>query len=327
MSFRLLFGGLAALAVVAVASLTYSYFALRQNYTAEGPLVVPVTVDITPGMTLSKAAQQLESAGVLRSAWELRAQARLFAPSEPIKAGEYDFTPGASPQSVLLRLQSGDVVLHRLTIPEGTPAVLVHEMLLAEDKLNGDIPVPAEGSVLPETYRFQRGQERKVVLEGMQQAMRDLIGELWPQRAAGLPLKTPREAIILASVVEKEAGNPDEYGQIAGVFVNRLRLGMRLEADPTVIYPVTKGKPLRRRIRLSELRAENDYNTYTRDGLPAGPIAMPGRGAIEAVLNPAKTDAIFFVADGSGGHVFARTLAEHERNVANWRQLRREREF
>jgi UPF0755 protein len=205
------------------------------------------------------------------------------------------------------------------------PSILVHERLMAEPLLTGTVPVPEEGSVLPDTYAFERGEPRTAVLKRMQDAMTKTLAEKWAARKSTTVVKSPREAIILAAIVEKETAKPSERRLIAGVYSNRLRIGMKLDADPTVIYPVTKGKPLGRRIRRSELNADNGYNTYARPGLPIGPIANPGRDSIAAVLDPEKTDALFFVADGTGGHVFANTLAEHNANVVKWRAIRRAR--
>jgi UPF0755 protein len=205
------------------------------------------------------------------------------------------------------------------------PSILVYEKLMANKLLTGPIPVPAEGSVLPDSYSYTRGEPRAAVLKRMRAAMDKTLAKLWAQRKPTTVARTPEEAVTLASIVEKETGVPAERRMIAGVYSNRLRIGMPLQADPTVIYPVTKGKPLGRRILQSELRADNPYNTYTRPGLPEGPIANPGRASIEAVLDPAPTKAIYFVANGKGGHVFADTLAEHNANVAKWYALRRAR--
>jgi UPF0755 protein len=196
---------------------------------------------------------------------------------------------------------------------------------MAEPLLTGAIPVPEEGSVLPESYDFERGESRAAVLSRMRKAMDKTLTELWAGRAPGIAVKTPREAVILASIVEKETGVSAERRMVAGLYSNRVRQGMPLQADPTIIYPITKGKPLGRRIRQSEIRAVKGYNTYTPVGLPEGPITNPGRASIEAVLNPAKTEALYMVADGKGGHVFAATLAEHNENVARWFAIRRSR--
>jgi UPF0755 protein len=205
------------------------------------------------------------------------------------------------------------------------PSILVYERLMSIPHLKGIIPVPEEGSVLPDSYSYQRGETRAAVLKRMQEAMTRELDALWAKRQPHAAVDTKEEAIILASIVEKETAKPAERRMVAGVYTNRLKLGMPLQADPTVIYPVTKGKPLRRRILQSELDAENGYNTYSMAGLPEGPIANPGRRSIAAVLNPAKTEALYFVADGTGGHIFANTLAEHNANVAKWYAIRRER--
>ena len=191
--------------------------------------------------------------------------------------------------------------------------------------LTGTVAVPEEGSVLPDSYAYQRGESRAAVLARMQATMTKTLDKLWAARKPGLPVATRSEAIILASIVEKETGKPSERRMVAGVYANRLRQGMPLQADPTVIYPITQGRPLGRRILRSELRADNGYNTYAVAGLPRGPIANPGRESIAAVLDPAPTDALYFVADGTGGHVFAATLAEHEANRRKWYEIRRDR--
>ena len=196
---------------------------------------------------------------------------------------------------------------------------------MAEELLSGDVAVPPEGSILPDTYDFERGENRKAVVERMQAAMDTALAEEWAKRAPGIAVDTMRDALILASIVEKETGKPSERRMIAGLYSNRVKTGMLLQADPTIIYPVTKGKPLGRRIRQSEIAAVNGYNTYTRVGLPEGPITNPGRESIAAVLNPEKTSALFMVADGTGGHWFADTLEEHNANVAKWYAIRRER--
>jgi UPF0755 protein len=242
-----------------------------------------------------------------------------------VQAGRYAIPPGAAWGDILKTLQSGAVERQAITIPEGLPSVLVAERLMAEKSLTGPVAVPAEGSVLPETYEIEPGEPRAKVLARMQAAMTATLDELWKGRAPTAVVKTPAEAVILASIVEKETGKASERRMVAGVYSNRLRQGMKLDADPTVVYPVTKGRPLGRRIRRSELNADTGYNTYLKPGLPKGPIANPGRASIAAVLDPEQTDALFFVADGSGGHAFADTLAEHNANVAKWYALRRQR--
>lgn len=298
---------------------------LRLLWSVPGPLDAAVSVQIPRGASLARAAQVLEQQGAIASAGRFRLLARLFGSDDPIRAGEFALPAHASNATVLDILQHASPIQHRITIAEGVPSVLVHEKLMAEPLLTGSIAVPREGSVLPDTYAFERGEPRSAVLARMQAAMTRALDAEWARRKPLAAVKSKDEAIILASIVEKETGKPSERRMVAGVYSNRLRIGMPLQADPTVIYPVTKGKPLGRRIRMSELRADNGYNTYARVGLPQGPIANPGRASIAAVLDPLPTDNLFFVADGSGGHVFARTLAEHNANVAKWRALRRAR--
>jgi UPF0755 protein len=209
-----------------------------------------------------------------------------------------------------------------VTIPEGITSDMVMDILNKEPALTGEAPTPPEGAVLPETYDFQRGEDRAAVLQRMMDARDRLLATLWAKRSPGLPIRTPEEAVILASIVEKETGVARERPQVASVFVNRLLKGMRLESDPTIIYGITKGRPLGRRILLSELQAPTPYNTYAINGLPPTPIANPGRASLAAVLDPPSTDYISFVADGSGGHAFAATYEEHQRNVEAWRAWR-----
>jgi UPF0755 protein len=220
-------------------------------------------------------------------------------------------------------LQSGHTVQRMITIPEGMPSIEVFERLAGEKLLTGKLPIPPEGSVLPGTYSFQRGEPRRNVLKRMQDAMTQTLNQLWMTRKANSVVNSKLEALTLASIVEKETGVPEERPMVAGVYSNRLRTGMRLQADPTIIYPMTKGKPLGRRIKLSEVRAKNDYNTYSMTGLPVGPITNPGRASIAAVLAPANTQALYFVADGKGGHVFANDLKDHNANVQRYYNLRK----
>jgi UPF0755 protein len=226
---------------------------------------------------------------------------------------------------VLDLLQHGRPLLRLITITEGMPSVIVQEKLAASPYLSGPTPPLPEGSLLPDSYSFERNEPRAAVAKRMQAAMAKTLAQLWPKRSSDCPVATPEQAITLASIVEKETGKASERPQIAGVYCNRLKIGMKLDADPTVIYPVTKGKPLGRRILKSELEADNGYNTYKRAGLPDGPIANPGKASIAAVLHPAATKSLYFVADGTGGHVFADTLEQHNANVAKWYALRRQR--
>ena len=291
-----------------------------------GPTSQPTSLIVEQGSSVARVARQLEEAGAIRgSSTTFRAFARLLGAHAPIQAGEFQLRPRMSPAAILTHLQYGRPVQRLVTIPEGMPSVLVHERLMKVPYLTGEIEVPVEGSVLPDSYNYQRGESREAVLERMQKAMRDTLADLWPKRSPTSVVVSPEAAVILASIVEKETGKPSERRMVAGVYSNRLRRGMPLQADPTVIYPITRGRPLGRRILRSELNARNGYNTYSSAGLPIGPIANPGRESIAAVLNPAPTNALYFVADGSGGHVFADTLEQHKANVQRWYALRRAR--
>jgi UPF0755 protein len=315
---------LLALGLLAAAALAIGLWFI-QGWNGAGPAKRSTPVVIESGTSLIKAAEQLEKAGVIASSERFLFQARIFGSGEPIKAGEYEFPARASHAQILSLLQNARTLQRLVTIPEGLPSVLVHERLMKAPTLVGDVPVPEEGSVLPNSYSYQRGEARSTVLARMQAAMARTLADLWAKRAPTTVVASPREAVILASIVEKETGKASERRMVAGVYSNRLRIGMKLDADPTVIYPVTKGRPLGRRIKQSELRANNGYNTYAMAGLPLGPIANPGRDSIAAVLNPAPTEAIYFVADGTGGHVFADSFAEHQANVEKWRAIRRAR--
>jgi UPF0755 protein len=315
---------LLALGLLAAAILAVGLWFI-QGWNGAGPAARPTILVIAPGSSLAGAAEALEDAGVIESAGRFLFQARMFGGGESIKAGEYEIPARASHSRILALLQSGRTLQRRVTIPEGLPSVLVHERLMNAPGLVGDVPVPEEGSVLPDSYTYQRGESRAAVLGRMQAAMTRMLARLWPQRKPHAVVATPREAVILASIVEKETGKPSERRMVASVYSNRLKQGMRLDADPTIIYPITRGRPLGRRIRRSEVRAVNGYNTYAMTGLPAGPIANPGKESIAAVLDPAQSPALYFVADGTGGHVFATTLAEHEANVRKWFAIRRAR--
>ena len=277
------------------------------------------------GASLTSVADKLGDEGLIANPEGFLLRAKLFGSSDPIMAGEFLLPAGASNAQILDTFQHGEVIRRFVTIPEGLPSVLVHERLMAEDHLTGEIPVPVEGSVLPDTYDFERGEARSAVLARMQAAMQNYLAEAWPKRAPDIAVDNVKDAVILASIVEKETGVARERRMVAGLYSNRVKDGMLLQADPTIIYPLTKGKPLGRRIRQSEIAAINDYSTYTMVGLPKGPITNPGREAIAAVLNPAETSARYMVADGTGGHAFAETLEEHNRNVAEWFEIRRRR--
>jgi UPF0755 protein len=295
-------------------------------WASAGPKREDHTIIVAEGSSVAKVAEQMVAAGaVAGSARTYRVMARLFGAADPIQAGEFVIPAGTSGAAALDILQHGKPVQRLVAVPEGTPSIIVHEKLMAIPELTGAIPVPAEGSVLPDSYSYQRGETRAAVLARMQDAMTKQLDALWAARKPTSMVTNARDAVTLASVVEKETGKPSERRMVAGVYSNRLRIGMKLDADPTVIYPITKGKPLGRRILRSELRDNNGYNTYAMAGLPKGPIANPGRESIAAVLDPAATKALYFVADGTGGHVFADTLAAHNANVAKWYAIRRAR--
>jgi UPF0755 protein len=314
---RLVLIGLVALAL---AALVFAW-TLMGSATVEKD----TSFTIPAGASVAAVADKLEAEGLISSAPGFVLQARIFGSDAPIQAGEFLIEAGMSQRETLAAFQSGDVIRRFVTIPEGMPSILVWDRLMAEELLTGEVAVPPEGSILPDTYAFERGQSRKSLVEQMQAAMDRALAEEWAKRRPGIAVDTMRDALILAAIVEKETGKPEERRMVAGLYSNRVRTGMRLQADPTIIYPITKGKPLGRRIRQSEIAAVNGYNTYTRVGLPEGPITNPGRASIAAVLNPENTAALFMVADGTGGHWFADTLAEHNANVAKWYAIRRER--
>ncbi|MFN7113873.1 MAG: endolytic transglycosylase MltG [Alphaproteobacteria bacterium] len=285
---------------------------------------------VEPGSPVAKIARDLETQGFVKSALVFEIGARYIQLRYPdrggLKAGEYQMPVTAAPRDILRILQMGKTFQRRITIPEGLMAVEIIALINAADAMTGEITdIPPEGSLLPETYHYTRGTKRSDMVSRMQRSMTAALAELWEKRAEGLPLATPQEAIIFASIVEKETAIAAERPRVAGVFVNRLRLGMKLQTDPTVIYAITEGKtrlgrPLLRR-DLEEV--DSPYNTYKYAGLPPGPIANPGYQSIAAALNPETHDYIFFVADGTGGHAFGKTLQEHNRNVQRWRQIQR----
>ena len=302
------------------------YFAWREAE-KPGPLAEDAIVLLKPGSSVSAIARELAAAGAIRNETLFVAAVRVKGAQSALKAGEYRIPAGASVLDVIKLLVEGKSILHTFMTPEGRTTAQILRDIAADSTLVGDLTLlPGEGELLPETYAYTRGESRDGMVRLMMKAQDELLDALWDDRATDLPYTTRAEAVILASIVEKETGIADERPRIAAVFVNRLKRGMRLESDPTVIYGLTKGEPLGRGLRVSELRKETPYNTYLIKGLPPTPIANPGRESIEAVLNPMETRDIFFVADGTGGHAFAETLAEHNRNVAKWRRVEREQE-
>ena len=313
------------LAAIAALLLAMAAWSLLGGWFSAGPLQAEQAFVVPDGASLGTVSTRLEAAGAIRSADSFRLRARVFGGGAPIKAGEFLLPKGASPSQILAILQGDEVLRRFVTVPEGMPSIMVYERLMAQPLLTGSIAVPPEGSILPDTYEIERGQTRQAVMLRMQTAMQRTVAELWAKRAPGIAVSTPQQALALAAIVEKETGKPSERRIVAGLYSNRLRQGIMLQADPTIIYPITQGKPLGRRIRQSEIQAINDYNTYSMIGLPKGPITNPGKASIEAVLNPAKTDALYMVADGTGGHLFASTLEQHNANVERWFTIRRAR--
>ena len=315
------------LVILAIGLAVAAFVAFRFVYgwSEAGPAPRDISVVVPDGASVADAAVLLKQAGAVRSADAFLTRTKVFGRGKSIKAGEFLIPKGASNADIFSILQGGKTLTRLVTIPEGMPSIMVHERLMANEELTGDIAVPAEGSVLPDSYAFDKGESRAAVLKRMQDAMTRALAKLWAERAPNSVAKSPEQAIILASIVEKETAVPAERPTVAGVYGNRLKTGMMLQADPTIIYPITKGKPLGRRIKKSEIAAVNDYNTYAMTGLPKGPIANPGRLSILAVLHPAETKALYFVADGKGGHIFADTLQQHNENVRKWFEIRRAR--
>jgi len=315
---------LAALLVVVLA-LGGAGFAAWRTYDAPGPLPQARAV-IVPRGGLDQVSDALLQAGVIASAWPLQAAATLTRTQGALKAGELEFPAAASLHQVLTVLRTSRPVQHHLTLPEGLTAAQVTALVERAPALDGETPRPAEGSLLPETYAYERGATRAALLERARVAMDRALDRSWAARSRTMPLDKPRDVLILASIVERETAKPEERPRIAAVFLNRLRRGMKLQSDPTVVYGVSNGAGvLDHGLTRAELERDDPYNTYRIPGLPPGPISMPGLASLQAVTQPAETDDLFFVADGTGGHVFARTNEEHLRNVARWREMERVR--
>jgi peptidoglycan lytic transglycosylase G len=314
---RIVVAGGALAAFLTVAGVLY----VVHQYQRPGPLTFATSVIVPKGAGLPEIARVLEAANVISEPLIFRMGARLEGLDASLRAGEYRFPPAVSMQQALTMLRQGDTVVRRVTIPEGMTSRQVVSLLSEAEGLEGEIAaVPVEGALLPETYSYSWGDSRSDMIRRMSAAMSTTLDELWATRAEGLPLASPREAVILASIVEKETGVPEERPRVAAVFVNRLRLGMKLQADPTVSYAVYGTSTPPRPLTFADLQHPSPYNTYLVEALPPGPIANPGRASLQAALRPAQSDELFFVADGSGGHAFARTLEEHNRNVARSRK-------
>ncbi|WP_025898551.1 endolytic transglycosylase MltG [Sneathiella glossodoripedis] len=296
-------------------------------FTKPGPLTHSKIMLFEKGTGVRQIAKQLQSEGIIHNEFSFLLGTRLQSQDKSLKAGEYEFTPGMSGEEVMSKLVEGKSIQHALTIPEGLQSLEIRKLIEQSEILVGEITEKMpEGSILPETYHFNRGDSRDTLIRRMKAAFQDTVDELWQNRNPNPLIKTKNDLIILASIVEKETGVAGERAKVASVFLNRLRINMRLQSDPTVIYGVTKGlSVMERPISKKDLAAKNEYNTYTRSGLPAGPICNPGIESLKAVLSPAQTKYLYFVASGDGGHVFATNLADHNRNVRNWRKIERSR--
>lgn len=312
---------LVLLAIFLSGGSVFSFYSLLYD---QNDITEPTLVLVEKGESLGQIAQRLKKEGLLQSVAVFKVAASLSGKSTQLKAGEYRIPPRASSREILDILVSGQTVVRRVTIPEGKTSRQIYDLLLQTPGLFGDLPPPPpNGSLLPETYVFSYGVPRRVIARRMQESMAKTIDELWPYRHDDLPYKTKEEALALASIVEKETALPEERARVAAVFVNRLRRGMRLQTDPTVIYAVTDGSmELNRRLTLKDLKLSHPFNTYVNRGLPPAPICNPGRDSILAVLQPLKTNELYFVADGTGGHVFSRTFDDHRRNITSWKKTR-----
>ena len=309
--------------VVAGIALVVAIAVGKREFAAPGPLEEEVVVFLPKGANLKDTSRLLKLNGAIDNEFLFRIGARYREDERAIKYGEYRIPARASMDQILAMLVEGDTIQHRVTVVEGMTSHAVVERLRQNEVLTGEVgEMPPEGSLAPDTYFVERNQSRSEVLKRMIAGQEARLAAAWEQRHPDLSLKSPEEVLILASIVEKETGVPEERARVASVFLNRLRRGMRLQSDPTVVYGVTAGKEaLGRGLRRSELDGRTPYNTYVGGGLPPTPIANPGLDAIRAVVNPEETDFLYFVADGTGGHVFARSLSEHNRNVAKWRLI------
>ena len=332
---RTLFTWVFVLAFIAAAGAIAGWVWLNNEMTRPGPLQEEGVFVVAEAETLTAVAARLEEQAVIKHDRILLIKSRVDQEMQGdiphVKAGEYILDPAISMAAVLSIFTEGRSVLHKITLPEGRTTAQVLRIIEADETLEGEMPevLPEEGTLLPDSYMFHGGMTRQQLIEKDQKAQADVLAKLWPQRQEGLLLETPYDAVILASIVEKETGIAAERDEIAALFTTRMKKGMRLQSDPTIIYGISKGEPLynnqgqRRTLYRSEIDRHTEWNTYQIDGLPKTPICNPGREAIAAVLNPPETEYIFFVADGKGGHLFARTLAEHNRNVAAYRAYER----
>lgn len=314
--------------LIAVGAGAVVYFGKLQ-FERPGPMTEAKNYEVKRGIGILDVANQLENQNFITDSRIFRFGAKAIGADKRLKAGEYQINAGASMRDILNILTSGKSVLYSLTIPEGLTTEQIMSRVASNEALAGDMPktIPAEGALFADTQRFAKGTTREEMVNKLVADQQKLVDEIWARRANDLPLKDEDEFVTLASIVEKETGKTDERSRVASVFINRLNKGMRLQSDPTIIYGLFggKGKPSDRPIMKSDIETPTPYNTYTIDGLPPTPIATPGRAALEAVANPSKTEDLYFVADGSGGHVFATTLDEHNQNVAHWRDVEKQK--
>ncbi|MEQ8295466.1 MAG: endolytic transglycosylase MltG [Nitratireductor sp.] len=301
----------------------------KREFSSPGPAQSTEMVMVKPSTSVSEIALMLERRNLISDRHVFRLGVRAAGADDDLKAGEYEIKAGASMRDIMDLMVSGRSVLYSLTIPEGLTVSQAFDRIAKHEALTGEMPaeMPPEGTLVADTQRFTRGTTRAELIEKMIADQKSLVEEVWERRVEGLPLKTIDEFVTLASIVEKETGRADERSRVAAVFINRLKRGMRLQSDPTIVYGLFggEGKPSDRPIYRSDIDKLTPYNTYLIDGLPPTPIATPGRAALEAVANPSKTDEFYFVADGTGGHVFAKTLDEHNENVARWRAIEKKR--
>ncbi len=304
------------------------YYAMHQ-YEKAGPLEANKNFIVRSGAGISEIASGLERGNIITDGRVFRFVSEAYLDNDTLKAGEYEIKAGSSMQEIMQLLKSGKSILYSVSLPEGLTVKQMFSRLSGDEVLVGDLPkeLPVEGSLKPDTYKFTRGTKRVEIVQQMAAAQKALVDQIWEKRDPNLPVSTVEEFVTLASIVEKETGRADERPRVASVFINRLDKGMRLQSDPTIIYGIFggDGKPADRPILKSDLDKNTPYNTYIIKGLPPTPIANPGRAALEAVANPSRTPELYFVADGTGGHVFAVTLDEHNANVRRWRKVEAEK--
>ena len=319
------FSGFLTFLIAFAGAALFGIVLLEREVKQAGPLQADKVIAIPRNSGTSDIATILQREGVIEQPLLFEIYALASRQRGNLKAGEFLFKAGTSIDDAVDVLAQGKAILHSVTIPEGLTSEQIVERLKQNEILTGDLTeIPREGTLLPDTYKYERGMTRQQLVNSMQTAQKNMLNQIWSRRSPDLPIKTPQELVIMASIVEKETGRADERTRVAGVFINRLNKRMKLQSDPTIVYGLVGGKgTLGRGILRSEIDKPTPYNTYAIEGLPPGPIANPGRAALEAVANPSRTKDLYFVADGTGGHAFAETLEQHNRNVARWRQIER----